>query len=83
MAVEFKTVLVSLENQQNHQAQLMELAKEGWMMVPGIAPQAIYQLCRQPGAQPQPTMHNAAGEATLQVDESKIGILRGGQIVTH
>jgi hypothetical protein len=51
------------------------------MMVPGITPHAIYQLCKQPGAQPQQGMNTAEGVATLTIDESKIGILRDGKMV--
>jgi hypothetical protein len=79
--LEFRTVLISLDSQENHQQKLMELAREGWMLVPGIPPQAIYQLCKQPGAQPQPGMNVADGIATLAIDESKIGVLRDGKLV--
>ena len=81
MPLEFSTVLVALDNQDSHNKQMQALAQEGWMLVPGITPQAIYQLCRQPGAPAQPAMTEAAGQATLSIDESKITILRGGKPV--
>lgn len=83
MPLEFKTALLPLDNQENHQRTLQALAQEGWMIVPGITPKAIYELCRQPGAQPQPSMTEASGVATLSIDESKVGILRDGKMVTH
>jgi hypothetical protein len=48
VAIEFKTVLVTLDNQRTIEADVG--VAQGWMLVPGILPQAITSCERQPGA---------------------------------
>lgn len=57
--------------------EIEKLAKEGWTLVPGVQPVAIYHVVRQKNT------HAAAnsGHGTLLLDDSKIGILRDGKVV--
>lgn len=62
---------------ENLQGEIEKLAKDGWALVPGVQPVAIYHVVRQK------SHHLAAntGRGTMMIDESKVGILRNGQII--
>ena len=82
--VEFDTVVIPLDG--DVQAALEAKAREGWMLVPGIKPLGIWQVCRQPGvtfAQPAAgnMMESGGPKVTLTVDPSKVGILRNGKFI--
>jgi len=64
--LEFDVLVVPLDA--NVQAAIQAKATEGWMLVPGTVPHAIYQICR-PMQQPL-AAHKGFG--ALQVDESKM-----------
>jgi len=74
-ALEFRTAVLELDDK--FQERVNNLQQDGWMIMPGTQPVAFYQLCRQ---LERPA---AAGFATLQIDESKIGILRNGKMVQN
>lgn len=61
----------------NLQAELERLTKEGWILVPGVQPIAIYHVVRQKAATAQ--ANTAIG--TMMIDESKVQILRNGQLI--
>lgn len=57
--------------------EIERLAKEGWTLVPGVQPVAIYHVVRQKQATAQASM----GKGTMMIDDSRIGILRNGQLI--
>lgn len=59
---------------ENLPVEVAKLAAEGWQIVPGVKPIAIYHLVRQK----KPEM-SAIGN--LVIDDSKIHIMRNGKIV--
>lgn len=61
----------------NLQAELERLTKEGWILVPGVQPIAIYHVVRQKAVAAQ--ANTAIG--TMTIDESKVQILRNGQLI--
>lgn len=58
--------------------ELEKLQREGWTLVPGIMPVAIYHVVRAK----QQHVSAPAGFGTLHIDESKIGILRDGKLLS-
>lgn len=72
MQLEFKTEVVELNDQLA--ARLEQLRQEGWLVMPGVAPIAVYHLCR-----PQSAPGQAVGG--LKIDEAGIQIIRDGKIV--
>ncbi len=66
--LEFDTLVVPLDA--NVQQALEAKAQEGWMLVPGTVPRAIYQICR-PLQQQQPQAESK-GFGVLRIDESKM-----------
>lgn len=59
-------------------AELEQLQKEGWSLAPGIEAVAIYHVVRVK----QQHVSKPAGLGTLHIDESKIGILRDGKLLS-
>jgi hypothetical protein len=70
--LEFDTLVVPLDA--NVQQALEAKAQEGWMLVPGTVPRAIYQICRPlQQQQPQdPQVAKKEGFGVLRIDESKM-----------
>ena len=65
-------------------AEVERLAKDGWQLVPGVQPIAIYNLVRQknmPVSAPAPVSPQA-GMGTLGIDDSKIFMMRDGKLVS-
>lgn len=78
MEVEYTTRAIAVNDQL--MSELEKLAKEGWQLVPGIQPVAIYNLVRPKGFVAQPAAVLAVpGNATLNIDDSKIAIYRNGK----
>lgn len=78
MEVEYATRVIAVNDQL--MAEVEKLAKEGWQLVPGIQPVAIYNLVRPKGFVAQSAAVLAApGTATLTIDDSKIAIYRNGK----
>lgn len=62
------------------QGEIEKLAKEGWALVPGVQPVAIYHVVRPKHS----TSHIMAptGKAHLSIDDSRIHIMRNGEIIS-
>ncbi len=73
--MEFKTVSIPVDN--TLQNELLRLHEEGWRLVGGCTPMAVYALCREPA--PLPTSAMALGK--LEVDESKVFVVKAGDPV--
>lgn len=58
---------------ENLQKELEKLTADGWQMVPGTRGMAIYHVVREKRA---PGMASAGGVGTLQIDESKVFVLK-------
>jgi hypothetical protein len=63
--------VVTIPVDQNFQAEMEKLQAEGWVSMPGVAPQAVYFLVRQPQ---QPA---GAAFGTMGVDDAKVHIIKG------
>lgn len=69
--VEFRTVSLPVTEELN--ARVQELAKEGWAVAPGSVPTITYNLVRTkaPGT--------GVGLGVLQIDDSKVEVVKAGQ----
>lgn len=56
--------------------ELKKLEAEGWKVIPGIAPVAIYSVFRE-----KPPTNHVEFEANMVIDDSKVHIIRDGKIV--
>lgn len=74
MQLEFKTEVLVLNEKMSER--LAQLQKEGWLLVNGVAPLAVYQLCRQVKQQAE-----GLATGTLTIDESGVQIIRDGKVV--
>jgi hypothetical protein len=80
MEVEHSVKVFTLDNtlEQNLQA----MSADGWILVPGIIPVGVYHVVRIKGAQLQPPSAAAqAPVAKITIDETKVKILRNGQLI--
>lgn len=68
MEVEHDVKVIPID--ENLQAEVQKLATEGWEMVAGVKPVAVYHVARvkRPSA--------GAGFGKLHIDDSKVGILK-------
>ncbi len=73
--MEFKTVSLALDN--TLQSEHERLHQDGWRLIAGCTPMAVYVLCREPA--PLPTSAMALGK--LEVDESKVFVVKAGEPV--
>ena len=73
--VEFHTAVLELNDK--FQNRLDELKEQGWTLVPGVPAIAVYVLCRAKIA----ALAGAAVELKFGVDETKVGIMRGGRML--
>jgi hypothetical protein len=73
-SVEHRTETLSLLDP-DLQNKLAQLQAEGWQIVPGTHPVAIYHLQRHV----MPEQHAAVGIGRMHVDESRITIIPGGK----
>lgn len=74
MELEYHTVTIPIENFQN---EVQKLVAEGWEVLPGSKPVAVYHLVR---IKKQPVA-GIGGLGSMNIDESKISIIRGGKVV--
>ena len=72
-SIEYRTEVLSLVDP-DLANKIAQLTAEGWQFVPGTTPVAIYHLQRQPTA-PAAT---SAAFGKMQIDDSKVHIIRGG-----
>jgi len=75
MELEYDTVMIPID--ENFQGEVDKLVADRWEIVPGTKPMAIYHLARIKVAQAAAV----GGFGTLQIDESKISVIRGGKVV--
>jgi hypothetical protein len=75
MELEYHTEMIYLGEE--GQRRVNQLVSEGWEIVPGTQPVAVYHLVRMKAAQAAAV----GGFGTMQIDESKIHIIRGGKVV--
>jgi hypothetical protein len=63
----------------NLEAELQAMTAEGWILSPGATPVAIYHVVRLKGAIQQGNGNTPV--ARIAIDDSKVKILRDGQLV--
>ena len=68
-----------LELNDNFQGQVKALEAEGWQLVPGVLPVAVYHLIRM--KQPVGQGNQVGGFGDLKIDDTKIHVIRNGQVV--
>ena len=67
--MEFMTKVLNVDA--NMQAEITKWAAEGWQLVPGCIPQAVYQLYRQSKV--------SGSMGKLVIDDSKVHVVRAGE----
>lgn len=75
MNVEIEHKIFVVEINENMQAEMNKETAQGWTIIPEIKPVAIYHMVR---AKPQQQANTIGVGAKLEVDDRKVGILRGG-----
>jgi hypothetical protein len=75
MELEYQTVMIPIDEQFQNEVQKHVEAK--WEVLPGTKPVAVYHLVRVKAVQAA----SVGGFGTLQIDESKIHLIRGGKVV--
>lgn len=75
--VEHAVKVLQIDN--NLQQEVKQLEAEGWELVPGILPVAVYHLVRIKNKPPFAQI----AEGTMGVDDSKVLVIRDGKVVTH
>jgi len=72
---EYEFITKTLPIDANLQAECQKLEAEGWKVMPGTTPVAIYNLHREkPAVKPSGPME---GLLKLSIDDSKVHIIRG------
>jgi len=77
MAPEQELEIRMIAINEQFQTEVNKLVADGWDILPGTHPFAIYHLVRVKAAQAAAV----GGFGTLQIDESKITVIRGGKVV--
>ena len=72
--MELDTKKIELPVDEHLEEKLRELEKEGWGLVPGIKPIAIYTLCRLKPAAPPPTT-GGMGFGRLLIDDAGVMVM--------
>jgi hypothetical protein len=75
MDLEYETKMIPINEQ--FQDEVNKLVADRWEIAPGTKPVAIYHLVRIKTAQAAAV----GGFGTMQIDESKIHLIRGGKVV--
>lgn len=75
MELEYSTVTIPINEE--FQNEVQKLVNDKWEIVPGTKPVAVYHLVRAKPAQAA----GVGGFGTLNIDESKLHIIRGGKVV--
>lgn len=63
------------------EANIRKMNEEGWLLLPGVAPVAIYSVVRIKGMTTQPQTDGHAPVAKIEIDETKVHLVRDGQVV--
>lgn len=80
MEVEHATKVFQLDNQEELENNIKAMTADGWLLMPGVAPVAIYHVVRLRGGVPQ-SDDGSKPVARITIDDTKVKILRGGQLV--
>lgn len=75
MQVEFKVEVIEINEQMPTKLEAMQA--QGWGLVPGATPVAVYHLSRATAA----PVAGTQAFGTLKIDESGVQILRDGKLV--
>jgi hypothetical protein len=75
MELEYHTVTITLDDQ--GQNEIKKWVDDKWQIVPGTMPIGVYHLVRVKTEQAAAV----GGFGTMQIDESKIHVIRGGKVV--
>lgn len=76
MEVEYTTKMIPVGDPEVYKTEMEKLGKEGWMLVPGVQPVAIYSLVRQKNVPANPPTVAAGATPVLTIDDSKIFMIR-------
>ena len=68
-----------LQLDDSFQTEIKALEAQGWQQVPGVLPVAVYHLIRMKPAENH--ANQAGGFGDLKIDDSKIHVIRDGQVV--
>ncbi len=74
MELEYHTTMIPIT--ETFQEEVQKLVNEGWEVLPGTKPVAVYHLVRI-----KKQFASVGGLGTFKIDESKISIIRGGKVV--
>jgi hypothetical protein len=68
---------------QDLERNLQQMTAEGWMMLPGVMPVAIYHVVKMQGVLPagEGGEHAVKPTVAITIDETKVKILRDGQLI--
>lgn len=75
MEIEFQTKVIEIT--ENLQAEIEAFVRDGWSLIPGLKPVAIYPVQRLKHRPQAPV----GLTATITIDESKVQILRDGKLI--
>lgn len=79
MDIEFTVRVIDID--EHLQDKIQEMLKEGWSLVSGTKPVAIYHLQRIKQISAAQGLMGAAGQGGVGVDESQVFILRNGKLL--
>lgn len=64
------------------ESNIKNMTAEGWLLLPGISPVAIYHVVRMKGVVPQPQGDNTPPPVVkVNIDDSKVKIIRDGKLI--
>lgn len=72
--VEHITKVIPLDA--NFQAEVARLDSEGWELVPGVVPVAVYHLVRVKGVLSKPKPASQSGLGSLLIDDEKVYVIK-------
>lgn len=79
MDVEFAVKAVEID--EHLETKIKALLVEGWSLVSGTKPVAIYHMQRVKSATAPQALLSAAGSGSIAIDENQIFILRNGKLL--
>ena len=66
---------------QNLEANLQQMTQEGWLLVPGVVPVAVYHAVRLQGTLPVNEDGTVKSKVSFTIDDTKVKILRDGVLI--
>lgn len=79
MEVEHSVKVFSLDSDLENN--IKSMTAEGWLLLPGITPVAIYHVVRMKGMVSPPQDDGNIPLVKIAIDETKVKILRDGQLI--